>query len=405
MTFTPRDRVLTAINHQEPDRVPLSLWGSWYGITDRLYFKVLETLGWEPAPPFRPERVHSVNYYDDRLLERLHVDVRHVDPGAVAAAARTRPDGTDAFGIRWDTSGLYRTARHHPLQHLSAQQIWDYPFPTAAESIQPEPIMARLAQIKAMPQEYAVVGRAVASYGLFEMAQSLRRHEQLFTDLVLAPDVVEALVARLYDCFAALTIRFLDIAGPQLDILELPGDDFAGNAGALISAPMFDRFFKEPYRRLIALIKAHSPHVKVVYHSDGAMTAFMARLVEIGADIFHSVEPLPVWNLAQIKAEYGDKLVFMGGIDIRDALQRGEAAVEAEVKLRLHQLGAGGGYILAPSNHLQWDIPPRNLFRLYDAAVEYGRYPLHFDLEPDETSAATPAAPAASKRARRPRRE
>ena len=129
-------------------------------------------------------------------------------------------------------------------------------------------------------------------------------------------------------------------------------------------------------KNLIKLIKDHSPHIKVAYHSDGVMTAFMSRLIEIGADIFHSTEPLPAWDLGEIKTEYGDKITFMGGIDIREALQGSEEGVIAEVKTRLKEMGAGGGYILAPSNHVQWDVPPENLFALYRAGREYGRYPL-----------------------------
>jgi uroporphyrinogen decarboxylase len=114
----------------------------------------------------------------------------------------------------------------------------------------------------------------------------------------------------------------------------------------------------------------------VVFHSDGAMTALLPTLIEIGADVFHSVEPLPAWDLAEIKQSYGSQMAFMGGIDIRNALQGDESRVEAEVKTRLHELGPGGGYILAPANHLQWDVPPRNLFTVYKAARQYGQYPL-----------------------------
>jgi len=78
MHLSSRERVLAAVSHQEPDRVPLALWGSWYGVTDRLYFNILDHLKWDPVLPFRPDKVHSVNYYDDRLLEILGVDVRHV---------------------------------------------------------------------------------------------------------------------------------------------------------------------------------------------------------------------------------------------------------------------------------------------------------------------------------------
>ena len=376
MRLTPRERVLTAINHEEPDRVPLALWGSWYGVTDRLYFKVLEALQWESVAPFRPARLHSVNYYDDRLLRHLHVDVRHVDSGSVAACCGAGADDPDAFGIRWVTRGPYRSPGGHPLREATVDTIAEYPLPTADDLIDASQVLGRLETIRSMEQEYAVVGRAVASYGLFEMSQALRHPETFLMDLTLDPGLAHALIGRLYDCYAGLIERFLDVVGGRLDILELPGDDFAGNTGPIISPAMFDRFFKEPYRRLIGLIKARHPHIRVIYHSDGMMQDFLPRLVEIGADVFHSVEPLPAWDLGEVKARYGERLALMGGIDIRKALQGDKSAVEAEVKTRLRELAPGGGYVLAPANHLQWDVPPENLFTLYEVARERGRYPL-----------------------------
>jgi uroporphyrinogen decarboxylase len=376
MTLTPRERILMAMNHQEPDRVPISLWGSWYGITDRLYFNVLETLGWESVPPFRPALLHSVNHYDDRLLKVLQVDVRHVDSGAIAACCNPRANDTDAFGIKWKTRGPYRSPSGHPLQEATVDSIAEYPLPKPDELIDANSISERLKTIRAMDQEYAVVGRAVASHGFFEMSQALRRPDLFLMDLAIDPDLANSVIGRLYDCYAGLTERFLDVAGKDLDIIELPGDDFAGNTGPLISPGMFDRFFKEPYRSLVSLIKTRCPHLKVICHSDGVMTDFLPRFVEIGADAFHSVEPLPAWDLTEVKDLYGDRLAFMGGIDVREALQGERAGVEAEVKTRLRELGPGGGYVLAPANHLQWDVPPENLFTLFKAARELGRYPL-----------------------------
>jgi len=375
MILSPRQRVLTTLSHQQPDRVPLALWGSWYGVTDRLYFNVLNMLDWQPVAPFRPDRLHSVNFIDDRLLARLGVDIRHVDPGATAATSRIGPDGSDGWGLQWDTRGLYRTANHHPLQHASLADIRAHPLPDAEEVIQPAAIKRRLADIDALDADYAIAGRAVASYGFFEMAQSLRKHDVLLMDLALKPDLVQALIERLSACYTQMTLRFLDLAGPRLDLLELPGDDFAGNKGPIISLQMFDDFFKEPYRRLIEQIKNHSPHIKVVYHSDGAITPFLSRLIEIGVDVVHPLEPLPATDLAAVKADYGDRLCFLGGVDIRQALQGDAAGVINEVETRIRQLAPGGGYILAPANHLQWDIPPQNLFTLYDTARQAGCYP------------------------------
>lgn len=371
---TPRDRVRTALAHEEPDRVPLALWGSWYGVTDPLYFAALDELGWEPLAPFRPERLHSVNYYDDRLLARLGVDIRHVDPGVSVATSRTDVNGFDRWGLQWQKVGLYRSAAVSPLERATVDEIMAYPLPAPDDTVDAEAVRARLAAIQALDMEYAVAGRAVASYGFFEMAQSLRKHEQLLMDIVLMPEIVSALVARLFDCYEALIQRFLEIAGDELDLLELPGDDFAGNNGLIISPTMFDQFFREPYRQLIAAIKTQCPNIKVVFHSDGAMAPLLPVLVDIGVDVVHPLEPLPATDMTAVKQEVGDRLAFLGGIDIRSTMQGPVAGIVAEVQQRMRELAPGGGYILAPANHLQGDVPATNLLALYDAARKHGGY-------------------------------
>ena len=157
---------------------------------------------------------------------------------------------------------------------------------------------------------------------------------------------------RLYDCYAGSLDRFLAIVGDTLDLIELPGDDFAGNTGPVLAPVMFETFFKAPYARLIDLIKVRCPHIKVVFHSEGAIASFQPRLIEIGVDVFHPLEPLPATDLAAIKEQYGDQLVFLGGIDIHEAMPADEAHVDADVRQRRRQLGKYGGYLLAPTNHL-----------------------------------------------------
>jgi uroporphyrinogen decarboxylase len=85
---------------------------------------------------------------------------------------------------------------------------------------------------------------------------------------------------------------------------------------------------------------------------------------------------MPGVDMAEIKRQYGDQLCFWGAIDITQALQRDVARVEEEVRERIGALGPGGGYVLAPANHLQSDIPPENVVALFRAARRYGTYPL-----------------------------
>lgn len=79
----------------------------------------------------------------------------------------------------------------------------------------------------------------------------------------------------------------------------------------------------------------------MIIHSDGAITPFLQRFIEIGADAVHPLEPLPATDMAAVKAHYGDQLVFLGGIDIRTAMQGDEEGVEAEVRRRIELLVRG----------------------------------------------------------------
>jgi uroporphyrinogen decarboxylase len=85
---------------------------------------------------------------------------------------------------------------------------------------------------------------------------------------------------------------------------------------------------------------------------------------------------MPEVDMAQVKRDYGHRLCFWGAVDIKQALQGDVARVEAEVRDRINTLGPGGGYVLAPANHLQPDVPPENVVALFQAARKYGTYPL-----------------------------
>jgi uroporphyrinogen decarboxylase len=370
-----RERVLTAVNHAEPDRVPLAMWGSAYGITDPLYFKLLDLLHLGgPVPPFRPRRGHTISYYDDRVLEALDVDVRHVDIGFTDLAGPSEHGGMDAWGIDFDKSGIYLSAATHPLATASLADLDRYAWPDVERFLRRGELVDRARYLK-QNTDYAVVGRAVDSYGAFERCCALRGTEAFMLDL--ASD--EAFAAALIDRVTGVLYRLLEIyladAGPYLDILELPGDDYAA-LRPIISPRMFDRFFAPVWKRLIDLVRQAAPGCKILFHSDGNMEPFLSRLIDLGVDIFHCLEPLDTVDMPKIKQAYGSRLTFWGAVDIKRAMTGSPAAVTAEVRQRIRDLAPGGGYVIAPANHLQPDVPPENVVTLVRAAHEYGRYPI-----------------------------
>jgi uroporphyrinogen decarboxylase len=370
-----RERVLTAINHAEPDYVPTAVWGSAYGITDPVYFELLKEfkLG-EPVPPFRQRKGHTVNYYDDRLLEALDIDVRHADCGFTDLGGPATGGGEDVWGVRYSQTGIYLAPVSYPLSQVDISELDSYPWPKVENFLRRQEFRDRVSYLREKTN-YAVVGRAFDSYGLFERCCSLRKTDRFLMDLVRDKAFALTLIEKVADVHCRLMEIYLADAGKYLDIIELPGDDYAA-LHPLISPAMFDHFFAAAWQRIIGLIKSTAPQVKILFHSDGNMEPFLDRLIHLGVDIFHCLEPLPSVNMSKIKATYGSRLCFWGAIDIKRTLQQDEAAVEAEVKQRIGLLGHGGGYVLAPSNHLQPDIPARNVVALFKAAKKYGRYPL-----------------------------
>ena len=368
-----RERVLTTINHIEPDRVPTALWGSAYGLTDPLYFELCKYFNLaEPVAPFRRRRGHSVNYYDDRVLDALDVDTRHVWIGFTDLGGPPAGGGLDAWGVMWEQLGIYLGAASTPL--ATPEDLDHYQFPKVESFVRVDELRERARYLKEKT-DYAVVGRAVDSYGPLERCCNLRGVENFMVDMSTDPEFVERLVTPVTDVFCRLIEIYLDAAGPYLDIFELPGDDYAAQ-NPIISPKMFDQYFKASWERMIALVRQGAPQCKILFHSDGRMEPFLDRLVALGVDVFHCLEPLPRVDMAQIKAEFGDRLCFLGAIDIKEAMQGDVARVEAEARERIRVLAPGGGYILAPANHLQPDVPAENVVALYQAAHRYGTYPI-----------------------------
>ncbi len=367
-----RERVLTAINHQEPDRVPTAIWGSAYGITDPLYFDLLKELNLgEPVTPFRLRRGHTVNYYDDRVLDALDTDVRHVWLGFTDLGGPIA-NGNDAWGVGWTQAGIYLGPTNYPLENATVEDLDRYAWPNVDNLVRRDELLARAKYLKEQT-DYAVVGRAADSYGVLERCNSLRRMDKFMIDLGTHPDFVTTLIDRVTTVLCRLLTLYLETAGPYLDVIELPGDDYAA-ANPLISPKMFDKFFAPAYRRIIGSIKDAAPHVKILFHSDGRMEPFLSRLIDLGVDVFHCLEPLPNVDMANIKAKYGDRLTFWGAIDIKQTMTGGVAQIEAEVQERIRTLAPGGGYVIAPANHLQPDVPAQNVIALFEAARKYGRY-------------------------------
>ena len=375
MKMLPRQRVLSAIRHQELDRIPTALGGGPYGLVDDLYLRLVQHLGLgAPAPPFRSG--HSISYMDDRLLDRLGTDIRYCWPGLLPNSPVLPGEEADTFydsyGQVWKRAFPYYYTGRGLLQDATGlndiERLVHWPDlgdPRWTSGL------AERAQTLREHSNYFVAMRMVASHGPFQTACDLRGTENFLMDLTLRPEFARALLDKVTDAIDGLLRLAMQTAGKWFDMIELPGDDYAGNTSPIISPAMFRQFIKPCLVRLILTIKEHNPNTYIMLHSDGAIARLIPDFIDLGIDILHPLEPLPATDLLAVKAEYGDKITFLGGIDITHAMTGTQTDVIREVNRRITQLGPGGGYILAPSNHLQADVPPENVVTLFETAHQF----------------------------------
>lgn len=373
-----KERVITAINREEPDRVPIALWGSYYTLNDGLYFKSLEHLKLgDPLPPFRRYMPRNSNYYDDRILDRLDTDVRYVWSGFTdLGGARMDDDRKDAWGVEWVRSGPHITSTGGPLADASLDDIERYPWPDPEKYLDFDLMKERITLLNKQYPDRAIAARAVNSYGPFEQAAELRGREKFYMDMVMEPEIASLIVNRCTDVIVRAQELYLDVVGNDIDFFEIPGDDYGGTQDLMISPALFDSMFKPALKRIVDSVKKFNPKIPVAFHSDGAITKIIPGLVETGIDILNPLEPLPAMDWVSVKKEFGDSLCFMGGVDLKEALTGTIDDVEEDVRRCIRTFARGGGYILTSANHMQVDIPPENVIAMFESARKYGTYPI-----------------------------
>ena len=378
--MTSRERVLTALTHEEPDTVPTALGGGPYGIVDDLYLRLVDFLDLgKPVPPFRAG--HSISYMDDRLLEKLGTDIRYCWPGLLpnSPVIPGEDENTfyDSYGQVWKRALPYYYAAEGILKE--AKSVDDIERLVRWPDLSDPRWMAGVAERACELSEqtdYFVAMRMVASHGPFQTACDLRGTENFLRDMALNPELAETLLEKVTSVIEGLLKLAMQAGGEYFDMIELPGDDYAGNTNTIMSPKMFRQFIKPCIGRLVRTVKEHNSDMKVMLHSDGAITKFLPDIIELGIDIIHPLEPLPATDLVSVKEEFGKQVTFLGGIDISHAMPGSREDVIAETKRRIAQLAPGGGYILAPSNHLQADVSPENVVTLFETARKFGKYPI-----------------------------
>jgi len=382
--MTPRERVLFALNHQEPDRVPIGIGASGSAIHDVVYKALKERLSIQgDIEPFR--RGHGDNYYDDRVFDALGTDIRHVFLNFYHSSHFVRKElgagglydpFIDAWGITRETKGGLHAFTGSPLAKATTMSDIDgYPWPNPyGDSGLLDGVRERAEYLR-YHTDFAISTRCPTS-GIFEYCWVLRGMENFMVDMIADPKLAMRLVDRVTDTIMKYYDILLSAVGTYVDIVETQ-DDYGTQQNSFMSPELFRKIIKPARQRLHELIRTRAPQARIYLHTCGSVRNLIPDLIEIGVDILNPVQPLAAgMDPAGLKADFGDKLTFHGAIDMQQAMPGSPEDVSREVRTRIRQLGPGGGYILAPANLVQSDVPLDNLLRMVEEAKEYGKYPI-----------------------------
>ena len=382
--MNPRERVMLALNHKEPDRIAIDLGGSiCSSIHKKPYLELKKYLGMEVDEIIMADYVQQLPYLDEGLFERFGVDFRMVQlPAATAPDLEIFAEGDYwAFIDRWGSKlhmpkdgGLYFDWVEFPIKETSMTALDRYQWP------RPDPpgyIDQLQAQAKYLYEntDFALVGSGLLGGGIFEQPARTMGLENFLLSLVTDPKFADRFMERITEIYIESCNTYLDQIGKYLQVFTY-WDDVNSQDGWLISPDIYRKMIKPKQRRLVEAIKKKTD-AKLYYHGCGAVFELIPELIEIGFDIINPVQVSAAGMETQVlKKTYGQDIVFWGGgIDTQKTLPFGTPEeVSEEVKQRIDDLAPEGGFVFAPVHNIQAYVPPENIVAAFETALEYGKY-------------------------------
>jgi uroporphyrinogen decarboxylase len=408
--MTSRERVLAALNHQEPDRVPIDLSGHRSsGIAAMAYARLRDHLGLPKKPIRVYDPVQQLAIVDEDVLQRFQVDT--IELGRAFAqedkhwADWTLPDGTPCLMPAWalpERDNGEWVIRSHVSGRVIArmpENVWyfeqtHWPFleqddPDHIEAVIPEsmwtaiasppgPIVAgpdgaRLLQDGARRLRQQTDRAIIGLFGgnLLEFGQFLYRNDNFFMVLAGEPERAHRFLDKLVEMHLRNLDGFLSAVGEFIDVI-LFGDDLGMQSGPQVSPAMYREYFQPRERAMWQLVKQRAPHLKIMLHCCGGVRELLPGLIDAGLDAINPVQiTCRGMETAGLKRDFGSRLTFWGGgCDTRDVLIKGTPAqVTEHVRKQVKLWQPGGGFVFQQVHNILADVPPANIVAMYDAVM------------------------------------
>jgi len=346
--YKPRERVLAALRHETPARVPFS-WG--FGPT--------------------PEAAASLHDYfaglgvDWKKLQTATEDKVHVAPPYIGPPCENPWLGI--WGIEVKSAdygtGSYEEFTGFPLAGVETIDRLDaYRWPDGSWFD-----YAALPGVIPSGKTHAVQFTAGNPFELYCWMTGL---EQAFVNLLIEPALVRRALQHITDFLEEKLRRVLATSGGKIDLIFF-ADDLGSQTGLLMSRETYRSVLQPFHRRLFNIVHTQAPHAFCLFHSDGAVFDVIPDLLDAGVDAMEAVQTDAAgMDPDRLKSVYGDRLSFQGGISVQHLLPDCDAdTVASECRRLVEIFGAGGGYIAAPSHAIQAGTPPENVEAMLHAVL------------------------------------
>jgi uroporphyrinogen decarboxylase len=342
--MTGAERILTTLQHREPDRVPhFELY---------IHQKVRDAL-------VKP----GATYFD--AVDHLNLDALVVDD--LPQNDMLEMIDSNRFRNKWGVIWQITPDSIHPVEGpIKSEKDLD-------NWVLPDPDKPALYdQMREMVKKYKGQKAVISAFqDPFDIATSMRGTENYFKDFILNPKLVDRIGELLKSYYMRYIKNCMEVG---VDIIFITGD-YATTKWPMLS----NKFFA---RHVIPILKALTEESQrlgayVFKHTDGNVMPLMDLLMDSGINGLHPIDPNAGMNLAFMKEKYGEKLTLLGNVDCAQTLSWGTADdVRAEVKRCLRQGSKGGGYVCMSSNTIHSAVKPENYMEMIKAIREYGKYPV-----------------------------
>jgi len=404
--MTSRERVRMALNHQEPDKVPIDFGGMRStGISAIAYNRLKKYLGITCGQTKLYDVFQQLAEPEEEILKimggdviQLHryepafgINIKNWKPGILPDGSECLvPEGfnpvrnqngdleivVDGIPIaRMPKGGYYFDVIHHPYENAQTKEDIDK-LPLPAITDEELEFLRTEAKRKYEETEYAILG----SFGgnIFEQGQLDWGYERYYSELVLNPDLMHYYHERLANAHLEALKKYLDAVGEYIDVIQF-GDDLGTQNNSQISVEMYREMIKPYHKMLYQYVRKNYPNVKVFLHSCGSIYNLIPDLIDAGVQVLNPVQ-LSAKNMdpVKLKKEFGKDLVFWGGgTNTQTTVTFGTVDdIKREVEEYIKIFAPGGGFIFTQVHNIQANIEPEKIVAIYETAKKFRDYPI-----------------------------